>query len=210
MAAAVPAPIPTPCEVCGKTLPSKCAYLLHRKACKAELACGQCTERFRNKTLLLAHQKVHRARWVCAQCETAPFCSQGSLNDHLRLAHGAEHTCPCGKRYSSNDHLVRHMKACTAMGPALVCDCGVALQTMGEFHDHQEGCILSRPGATTAVKRRFSEIAASGEDSEAAALEAFDEVARAAWAKLATTCAKCGGSFANAASLGRHKRKLGH
>ena len=160
------------------------------------------------KTLLHEHAKAHRARFLCEQCETVPFCSQGSLNDHMRMRHGAEHMCSCGKKYSRNDHLVRHMNACTVMGPALVCDCGAALQDMQKFHDHQEGCILSRPGATTAVKRRFEEIA--DEDSEAAALQAFDEVARAARKKLATTCARCGKGYVSVSSLGRHQRSVGH
>ena len=211
MATAVPAPIPTPCEVCGKTLPSKCAYLLHRKACKADFACGQCTERFRTKTLLLAHQKVHRARWVCAQCETAPFCSQGALNDHLRLAHGAEHTCPCGKRYSNNAHLVRHMKACTAMGPALVCGCGSEWKDMGEFHQHQGGCIMSPPGAMKAVKRRFEELASSsGEDRAGAMRQAGHDVAAAVRATRAKTCGRCGATYSTASKMRRHQHTAGH
>ena len=208
MAAAASAPVPTPCGVCGETLPSKSAFLSHRKTCKAEFACGQCKDRFRNKTLLHEHAKAHRARFLCKQCETVPFCSQGSLNDHMRLAHGAELRCPCGKKYQSNDHLVGHMKACVATGPSLVCDCGAASLAMDHFREHQDGCILSPPGATKAVKRRFSEI--TGEDREAAALQAFSEVAQAARTKLAKTCASCGKSYANASKLRRHKEAAGH
>ena len=159
MASAASAPVPTPCEVCGKTLPSKCAWRSHSKTCKASFACEQCTAAFRNVTLLREHQKTHRVRLLCDQCVTAPFLSQAPLDNHKVLAHGADHRCTCGKVYSRADHLKRHMKACVATGPSLVCDCGAALQTMDKFRQHQEGCILSRPGAAAAVKRRFEEVA---------------------------------------------------
>ena len=89
-----------------------------------------------------------------------------------------------------------------------MCDCGAALQTMDKFHAHQEGCVLSRPGASRAVKRRFSEI--EDEDREAAALLAVADVAAAARAKLAMTCARCGVSFNHKCSLKRHREKMSH
>ena len=126
----------------------------------------------------------------------------------MRLGHGAEHMCACGKKYSSADHLARHTKACVATGPSLVCNCGAPSQSMDEFHARQEKCVLSRPGASRAVKRRFSEIA--DEDREAAALLAVAVVAAAARAKLAMTCARCGVSFNHKCSLKRHREKMSH
>ena len=114
----------------------------------------------------------------------------------------------CGKTYSRADNLKKHMKVCTATGPSLVCDCGAALQTMDKFRAHQEGCVLSRPGASRAVKRRFSEI--EDEDREAAALLAVADVTRWAQVRLAMTCAACGATFAKPANLTRHKRTAGH
>jgi len=208
MASATPAPVPTPCAVCGKTLPSKSALRVHNQTCKANFACEQCTAAFRNITSLREHQKTHRVRFLCDQCDTEPFFSQARLDDHKRLGHGGEHRCTCGKSYSSADHLKRHMKACTATGPSLVCDCGAALQDMKKFNEHQERCVLSRPGATAAVKRRFEEV--EGDDREAAALQALGDVAAAARAKLAMTCARCGVSFNHKCSLKRHREKMSH
>ena len=111
------------------------------------------------------------------------------------------------KTYSCSDSLVRHMKACVATGPSLVCDCGAALQTMDKFRAHQEGCVLSPPGASRAVKRRFEEI--EGDDREAAALQALGDVAQVARAKLAVTCARCGSCYVNASKLRRHKHTAG-
>ena len=100
------------------------------------------------------------------------------------------------------------MKKCVATGPSLTCNCGAALQDMEKFREHQEGCVLSPPGATKAVKRRFEEIAE--ENRKAAALQAFNEVAQAARAKLAKTCTSCGKSYANASKLQRHRSAVGH
>ena len=146
--------------------------------------------------------------FLCDQCDTEPFFSQARLDDHKRLAHGAEHRCTCGKSYSSADHLKRHMKACVATGPSLLCACGAALQTMDKFRAHQEGCVLSPPGASRAVKRRFSEI--QDEDRDAAALQALGDVVAAARTKLAFTCAHCGSSYVDVSKLRRHKRTAGH
>ena len=156
-------PVP-PCKVCGETLPSKNALRMHRQTCKADFACEQCTAAFRNITLLREHQKTHRVRFLCDQCDTAPFNSQGALDTHKGRHHDVEIKRACGKAYSSADHLTRHMKACTATGPSLVCDCGAALQTMDKFHAHQEGCVLSRPGASRAVKRRLTAAVAPGRE----------------------------------------------
>ena len=79
---------------------------------------------------------------------------------------------------------------------------------MDEFKEHQEACILSQPGATNAVKRRFDEI--EGDDRAGAMIQALEEVAVAANAEMARTCFGCGASFTNVKSMGRHRRKFGH
>ena len=130
----------------------------------------------RSKVELRAHLKLHsHGHLICGLCDRPPFRSQTALDHHRHEEHGVELKCACGKAYSSADHLKRHMKACVATGPSLMCNCGAALQDMEKFREHQEGCVISPPGATKAVKRRFSEIIgdASGEDREAAALQAF-------------------------------------
>ena len=124
------------------------------------------------------------------------------------MASAAPIKCACGKAYSRADHLKRQMEKCTATGPSLVCDCGAALQTMDKFHAHQEGCVLSRPGATAAVKRRFGEI--QDEDREASALLAVADVTRMARVRLAMTCAACGVPFTQKQTLARHKRNMNH
>ena len=158
--------------------------------------------------MLREHQKTHRVRFLCDQCDTAPFFSQRSLDDHKHQEHGTEIKCACGRTYTRADHLKHHMKTCTATGPSLVCDCGAMLQTMDKFHAHQEDCVLSRPGASRAVKRRFSEI--QDEDREAAALLAVADVTRWAQVRSNMTCAACGVHFTLKCNFKRHKLKMNH
>ena len=112
------------------------------------------------------------------------------------------------KVYTRVDNLARHMKECTKIGPSLKCERGLVVPRMDAFNTHQAGCILSKPGAAKAVKRRVEEI--EGDDRAEAALSALGEVMVAAKDKLTKTCLGCGGGFANARSMGRHKRKYGH
>ena len=114
---------------------------------------------------------------------------------------------PMRQAFTRADNLLRHMKECTKVGPSLLCECGLVVQRMDAFKTHQDGCVLSKPGAAKAVKRRFEEI--EGDRAEAA-IQALEDVAVAANAKMATTCLGCGGVFVNVRSLGRHKRKVGH
>ena len=207
------APKPKTCEKCGQLFPSHGAFYAHRKTCRETFPCGQCAERLGSKGELKAHLKLHsHGHLTCGLCDRPPFRSQFALDHHRHEEHGVELKCACGKAYSSADHLKRHMKACVATGPSLVCNCGAALQDMEKFREHQEGCVISPPGATKAVKRRFSEIIgdASGEDREAAALQAFNEVAQVVRAKLAVTCASCGKGYVNASKLRRHRFAVGH
>ena len=118
------------------------------------------------------------------------------------------HACPCGKTYARVDNLTRHMKACTKVGPSLICECGAAFRTMDAFHAHQDGCILSPTGATKAVKRRFEGIFTEMPDAAEAELQALRHVVEIARSTRTLTCTKCGGGFANVESLKRHRRKL--
>ena len=147
---------------------------------------------------------------VCTEprcCEE--FALTHTRDRHVKTVHGdTTCQCPCGKVYTRGDNLIRHVKECTKLGPSLRCECGLELQRMDDFKEHQEACILSRPGAAKAVKRRFDEI--EGDDRTGAMIQALEEVAVAANAEMARTCFGCGRSFTNVKSMGRHRRKFGH
>ena len=123
------APKPKTCEKCGQPFPSHCAFYAHRKTCRETFPCGQCAERLESKIKLKEHLKLHsHGHLRCDLCDKPPFRSQTALDHHRHEEHGVEMKCACGKAYSSADHLKRHMKACVATGPSLVCNCGAALQ----------------------------------------------------------------------------------
>ena len=151
---------------------------------------------------MLAHEEPIK----CPSCDKA-FDRIDTRDRHIEAAHGDGFACPCGKVFTRTDTRTRHMKECTKVGPSLKCECGLVVPHMDAFKTHQDGCVLSKPGAAQAVKRRFDEI--EGDRAEAA-IQALEDVAVAANAKMATTCLGCGGVFVNVRSLGRHKRKVGH
>ena len=88
---------------------------------------------------------------------------------------------------------------------AIYCACGVEFQDEAKKDAHELTCLISRPGLTHAVKRRFAELTEETDDRGAALTQAFLEVRACATKKVALKC--CGVFYANAESLKRHRRK---
>ena len=199
------APIPTTCGVCGLVLPSKMQHHTHIKTCKPKFPCEKCELIFEAKKELTAHEKTHR-RFLCTKCDTAPFFSKSALEFHTKLAHDGVITCPhCKKTFASaytrNEH-VRNLHGSETFS----CACGLEFRSQAKKDAHELTCVISKPGATAAVKRRFAELSEETEDRGVALTQAFQEVRDEATEKRALLC--CNVAFANAKSLKRHWRKM--
>ena len=151
---------------------------------------------------------AHEVPIKCPSCEKA-FSRTDYRARHVKEVHGdGPPTCACGKIIGRGDNLARHMEKCTKIAPSLACGCGARFPMMDAFQAHQDACILTERGAAKAVERKLEEI--GGDDPSSASRQALEEVAAEAKAKMATTCAGCGGGFTDVKSMGRHKRKFGH
>ena len=196
---------PTTCKRCNTEFPSGEQYRAHCSTCKP-FACQQCGEKFRSPTGLSTHMKTHRAQVQCDRCDMT-FKSIGLLDEHRASEHGVPISCHvCSKVFTcvwSRDRplIIQH-----ADNPRYACQCGYKFQDEKKLHSHQEDCVLSKPGATRAIKRRFAELSADTDDRNGACTQAFSEARQAAKLCLENWRRKCGLCFANAESPTRHFR----
>ena len=165
-------PIPTTCGVCGLVLPSKIQHHMHIKTCKPKFPCDKCELVFDSKKELIAHEKTHR-RFLCTKCDTAPFFSEGALEHHTKLAHEGVIACPhCPKTFTEIHNRNRHVQKFHAKEP-ISCACGLEFRDEAKKDAHELTCVISKPGATAAVKRRFAELTETTDDRGAALTQAF-------------------------------------
>ena len=197
------------CKRCGEEF--AIAYQrIHDRSCRG-YKCKQCDAHCKTKKELEQHIKEnHRKRFVCDLCNTPPFMSERSLLDHQKRAHSINILCSlCGKSFSGAFQRDRHMSeqhnSAASAGTEWMCGCGKTFCRSNELDRHQIGCILSKKGATIAVKRRFQELSDQTEDRNAACTQAFEEIRRMAEKRLECTCKDCGKHFKNEASLRKHR-----
>ena len=88
------------------------------------------------------------------------------------------------------------------------CPCGYSFPNKSNLQKHQESCVLSKKGATVAIKRKFAELCADTEDRNAACAQAFTDIRAEAQKRLECRCSHCGVCFARKDSLKRHLRKV--
>lgn len=116
--------------------------------------------------------------------------------------------CPlCDKTFTSLYGRDRHVEVQLSETWALKCPCGLKLQDAKKLEQHATHCVLSKRGATLAIKRKFAELCADTEDRNTACTQAFAEVRAEAKKRLECKCNHCGLCFADKESLKRHKRK---
>ena len=204
---AVPAyvPVPTTCKNCNLVLPSKMQHHTHMKTCKPRFPCDKCELVFEDKKEMIApHEKTHR-RFLCTKCDTSHFFSEGALEHHTKLAHEGVIACPhCQKTFAAPHIRNEHVRKFHSKEP-ISCACGLEFRDEAKKDAHELTCVISRPGVTAAVKRRFAELTETTDDRGAALTQAFLEVRACATQKIALKC--CGAFYANAESLKRHRRK---
>ena len=137
---------------------------------------------------------------------TRRLFSARARSNFTQLAHDGVITCPhCKKTFASaytrNEH-VRNLHGSETFS----CACGLEFRSQAKKDAHELTCVISKPGATAAVKRRFAELSEETEDRGVALTQAFQEVRDEATEKRALLC--CNVAFANAKSLKRHWRKM--
>ena len=195
------------CKWCGQEFSSKTKCEKHAKTCRP-FACGQCDERLKSKTALQEHMKTHRQQFQCNLCNIDPFRAAAQLEEHRYKDHGIPIQCTvCGKTFADPYAKARHVRVQHSENSEFQCPCGLKLQDATKLQQHAEHCVLSRKGATSAIKRKFAELCADTEDRNAAYTQAFSEVRAEAKKRLECKCSHCGVCFANKDSLKRHIRK---
>ena len=195
------------CKWCGQEFSSKTKCEKHAKTCKP-FACGQCDERLKSKTALQEHMKTHRQQFQCNLCDIDPFKTVAQLEEHCYRDHDIPIQCTaCDKTFKDPYVRDRHVKVQHSDNPDFKCPCGYQFQDATKLKHHEEICVLSKKGATKAIKRKFAELCADTEDRNAACTQAFSEVRAEAKKRLECKCSHCGVCFANKDSLKRHIRK---
>ena len=96
--------------------------------------------------------------YACNQCDMA-FKTTGLLDEHRASKHGVPISCDvCSKVSTSVWTRDRHHRIQHTDSPQYACLCGYKFQDEKKLRSHQEDCVLSKPGATRAIKRRFEEL----------------------------------------------------
>ena len=152
--------------------------------------------------------KTHREVVQCDQCDMT-FKSIGLLDEHRASERGVPISCAvCSKVFTCVWSRDRHLSIQHTDNPRYACQCGYKFQDDKKLRSHQEACVLSKPGATRAIKRRFAELSADTDDRNGACTQAFSEVRQAAKLRLENRCDHCGICFASRESLRSHLSKV--
>ena len=195
------------CKWCGQEFSSKTKCEKHAKTCRP-FACGQCDERLKSKTALQEHMQTHRQQFQCNLCNIDPFRNVAQLEEHCYRDHNIPIQCTvCDKKFKEPWRRDYHYKAQHSETPKFACPCGLSFDYSANLRVHEDKCVLSKRGATSAIKRKFAELCADTEDRNAACTQAFSEVQAEAKRRLECKCSHCGVCFANKDSLKRHIRK---
>ena len=196
------------CKWCKEESSSRTKCEKHAKTCRP-FACGQCEEKYKSKSALQEHMKTHRQQFQCDLCDTAPFKTAGFLEEHRAHVHEIPIKCSaCDKIFKEPWVRDRHYKVQHSDNIRFECPCGYKFHNSANLHSHEETCVLSKRGATKAIKRRFEELCADTEDRNAACTQAFSEVRQQAKKRLECKCEMCGLCFQNRESLKTHIRKI--
>ena len=197
-------PVPTAWKICSESFPSKLQLRAHARTCKPPFTCRSCETVFPSARLMAAHEMTHR-RFTCHQCDTAPFYSSGALEDLARIAHASLIPCPhCENKFGATHNRDKHVRKLHDK-EVQSCACGQEFRDAAVKDEHELTCVVSRPGATIAIKRRFSELCEQDGDRNMAIATALREVRDEAAQKLVLRC--CGVLYASPDSLRRHKQK---
>jgi hypothetical protein len=195
------------CQWCGQEFSSKAKREKHAKTCKP-FACGQCEEEYKTKSALQEYTKTHRQQFRCDPCDAAPFKTSGPLEEHSAHVHEIPIKCSaCDKIFKAPWVRDSHYEAQHSDNVKFGCPCGYKFHSGAKLRSHEETCVVSKRGATNAVKRRLEELSAATGDRTQACTQAFSEVRQAAKMRLECNCETCGLSLKNRDSLKRHIRK---
>ena len=203
-----PLAIPMTCKRCGEEFASKTKQYIHSKTCLA-YKCEQCDVRCKTKKELEKHIKdTHRKRFICDLCpeDEPPFMSENALMNHRQRKHDIAILCSlCGESFTDAYHRDRHTREKHDGVVERRCDCGETFVQKGNFDRHQNTCILSKRGATQAIKRKFEELSEQMDDRNAACTQAFADIREMAQKRLECVCKDCAKHFKNEASLKKHR-----
>ena len=203
-----PQAIAVRCDKCGEEFASKTKQYIHSKTCRPH-KCEQCDVCCKTKTELEKHVKdTHRKRFVCDLCpeDQPPFMSENALINHQQRQHDVAILCSlCGVSFTDAYHRDRHTREKHNGVAERRCDCGQAFAQKNNFDRHQYICILSKRGATKAIKRRFEQLSERMDDRNAACTQAFADIREMAQKRLECVCTGCAKHFKNEGSLKKHK-----
>ena len=153
--------------------------------------------------------KTHRQLFQCHLCDTAPFKTSNSLEEHRAHVHEIPVRCSaCDKIFKAPWARDGHCETEHSDNFGFACPCGHKFHNTANLRSHEEACVVSKRGATKAIKRRFEELCADTDDRNAACTEAFSEVRQQAKKRLECKCETCGLCLKSCDRLKAHIRQM--
>ncbi|XP_025832673.1 zinc finger protein 883-like [Agrilus planipennis] len=135
-----------PCERCGISFDKDMDLILHEDQDHADYdlkdtyQCPICGDSFESKLLLLDHGVNHLMKKICCRACRLEFCTQASLNEHMKIHPRYKYVCNiCGKCLSSSGALKSHMMGIHNKDSLYMCTtCGKCFKTGNRLRIHKE------------------------------------------------------------------------